>query len=173
MIELKYGLFSAFLIFILSIIEYTILVPSMNEGAFYAGILGTVLPLLMILPAIKERRNKLNFGYINFKEAFRSGLIISFMTTVMITVATYIYFEFVNKGLTSRLAQEVEQNLISSGVQRENLVASVNFVKTNYDLQTMIILRLVLILAAGTLISFISANLLKKSRRKHPISPGQ
>ncbi len=173
MIEFKYGLFAAFIIFVMMIVEYTLLVPAVQITGYYIGIIASVIPLLVIYPAIKERRDKTNFGYITFKEGFRTGIVITFMIAVMIVIATYVYFEFVNKGVAVRIADEAGQNLLAAGSTSESANSTVRFIKENYSLQSQIITRLLLIMIAGTGISIITASMLKKTKRKKPLTPDQ
>ncbi len=169
MIEFKYSLFVSFVIFILMIIEYTLIVPALKEMSFYLGLFITISPLILIYFAIKEKRDKTNFGYITFNEGMRCGVIITFTTAIIIVLATYAYFEFVNRGFALKLSREVEHILISEGKQREEVSETVEFIKLNYDLQSRISNNLLLILLAGTAISAISTNILKKSKRKNSI----
>ena len=169
MIEFKYSLLASFLIFVLMIIEYTLIVPALKETSFYLGILITILPLVLIYFAIREKRDRANFGYITFNEGMRCGIIITFTTAVIIVFSTYIYFEFVNRGFALKLSKEVEQILISEGEAREEIAETVEFIKLNYDLQSRISNNLLLILIAGAGISALSSNILKKSKRKNSI----
>jgi hypothetical protein len=91
------------------------LYPLYRLAGYYIGIIASVIPLLVIYPAIKERRDKTNFGYITFREGFRTGIVITFMIAVMIVIATYVYFEFVNKGVAVRIAEEAGQNMLAAG----------------------------------------------------------
>ncbi|MBK6506027.1 MAG: DUF4199 domain-containing protein [Ignavibacteria bacterium] len=173
MIEFKYGLFAAFIIFVMMIIEYTLIVPAVQKAGYYIGIIASVIPLLVIYPAIKERRDKTNFGYITFREGFRTGIVITFMIAVMIVIATYVYFEFINKGVAVRIADEAGQNLLAAGSSSESASSTVTFIKENYSLQSQIITRLLLIMIAGTVTSIITASMLKKTKRKKPLIPDQ
>ncbi len=166
MIEFKYSIFISFLIFILMVIEYTLLVPALKETTFYLGLLITILPLSLIYFAIREKRDKVNFGFISFNEGLRTGIIITFATAIIIVFITYIYFEIINKGMALRLSKEVEHILISSATPRESIDKTMEFIELNYDLQSRISNNLLLILIAGSGISAICSNMLKKSQRK-------
>jgi hypothetical protein len=152
------------------IVEYTILVPALKESAYYLGILITVLPLCLIYFAIREKRDKVNFGYMAFNEGMRTGVIITFAVAIVIVFATYVYFEFVNKGMTLRLSREVEHILISSNVQRGLIDKTMEFIELNYDLQSRISNNLLLIILGGSGISALSANILKKNKRKNSLT---
>jgi hypothetical protein len=95
------------------------------------------------------------------------------MITVMIVIATYVYFEFVNEGVNVRIAEEVERNLLTAGESRESVSSTVGFIKKSYDLQSQIVTRLLLIMFAGIVISLVTASMLKKTKRKNPLTTDQ
>src|SRR6186997_85153 len=103
MIEFKYGIFASFVLFIWKIIEYTLIVPNIHETGAYIGFVSLIIPAVGIYLGIKERREKSNFGYIHFGEAFRTGVVISFIMAVSIVFFIYGYFKFINPNYVNYL----------------------------------------------------------------------
>ena len=58
MVELKYGLFSSFLLFVWMVFEYTLLVPNYHELGSYIGIVAAIIPVIGIYLGIREKRYK-------------------------------------------------------------------------------------------------------------------
>lgn len=166
MIEIKYGLFSAFVLFVWMIIEYTLLIPNFHEVGQYIGILSALIPVLGIFFGIKERRDKVNFGYISFKDAFKTGIVITFIIGVMIVVFTYVYYEYINPDFVNYLSAETEKKLIQQNVSREEINAALEIVRYQFSFSVQIIQQLLFVFVGGTIISIIIAMILKKHQRR-------
>ncbi len=169
MVELKYGLFSSFLLFVWMIFEYTLLVPNYHELGSYIGIVAAIIPVIGIYLGIREKRFKTNFGYITFGEAFKTGMVITFIIAVLIVIFTYVYYEYINPDFVNYLAAETEKSLLQNNAGRDEINAAVTIIRYQYSLNVQIIQQLLFILVGGALISFIISTLLKKTRRSKPL----
>jgi len=165
MTEIKYAIFSSFLLFIWMVIEYTLLVPNFHEIGVYIGIVPVIIPVIGIYLGIKERREKINFGYITFKEAFRTGLVITFIAAIMIVFFIYVYYEFMNPNYVNFLAAETEKTLIKQNAGREEINAAVTIIKYQFSFNVQIIQQLLFILTGGTAITFILSMIMKREKR--------
>lgn len=168
MTELKYGIFSSFILFVWMIIQYTLLVPNFHELGYYVSIVSLIIASAGIYSGIKERRNKTNFGYITYKDAFRTGIVITFIMTIMIVVFTYVYYEYLNPNFVNFLAAETEKKLIQRNSGREEINAAVTIIKYQFSFNVQIIQQLLLMLLGGTIISAVAAYVLKRERRIKP-----
>lgn len=139
MTELKYGMFTSFILFIWMIFEYTLLVPNFHELGLYIGIVAILIPVIGIFLGIRERREKTNFGYISFGEAFRTGIVITFIVAVMIVLFTYAYYEYMNPNYVNYLAAETEKALIKQNAGREEINAAVTIIKYQFSFNVQII----------------------------------
>ena len=169
MTELKYGMFTSFILFIWMIFEYTLLVPNFHELGLYIGIVAILIPVIGIFLGIRERREKTNFGYISYGEAFRTGIVITFIVAVMIVLFTYAYYEYMNPNYVNYLAAETEKALIKQNAGREEINAAVTIIKYQFSFNVQIIQQLLFILLGGTAITFIVSMILKKERRTEPV----
>lgn len=169
MTELKYGMFTSFILFIWMIIEYTLFIPNFHEAGLYIGIVAILIPVIGIFFGIRERRDKINFGYITFRDAFRTGIVITFITAVMIVLFTYVYYEFINPGYVNYLAAETEKALIQKNAVREEINAAVTVIRYQFSFNVQIIQQLLFVLLGGTAITFIVSIILKKERRSKPL----
>ncbi|MEO8664473.1 MAG: DUF4199 domain-containing protein [Ignavibacteria bacterium] len=169
MVEIKYGLFISFVLFIWMIIEYTLLVPNYHELGSYIGIIAIFIPIAGIYLGIKERRDKTNFGYITFKDAFRTGITITFIIAVLLVIFTYVYYEYINPNFVNYLAAETEKNLIERGAGRDEINAVVTIIRYQFSLNVQIVQQLLFILLGGAAITIIVSIILKKIRRSKPL----
>jgi len=169
MTELKYGMFTSFILFVWMIIEYTLIVPNFHETGMYIGLVTILIPVIGIFLGIRERREKTNFGYITFSEAFRTGIVITFIVAVMIVLFTYAYYQFMNPNYVNYLAAETEKALIKQNAGREEINAAVTIIRYQFSFNVQIIQQLLFILLGGTAITFIISMILKKVRRTKPV----
>ena len=168
MIELKYGFFTSFILFVWMIIVYTLLIPNFHELGMYVGIVSVMIPVIGIYYGIKERRDKTNFGYIIYRDAFRTGIVITFIMAVMIVVFTYVYYEYINPNYVNYLAAETEKRLIQKNAGRDEINAAVTITKYRFSLNVQIIQQMLLILLGGMVITSIVSYILKRERRSKP-----
>lgn len=170
MTELKYGLFTSFILFIWAIIEYTIILPNFQALSMYVGIVAIFIPIFGIFLGIKERRERSNFGYISFKEAFRTGIVITFIIAVLMVLFTYVYYEYINPDYVNYLAAQTEKALIQKNASREEISAALTIIRYQFSFNVQIIQQLLFVLLGGTAITFIVSIILKKNRRRKPLS---
>lgn len=169
MIEFKYGLFSSFLLFIWLIFEYTLLLPKYYELSYYLSMIAVFIPAFGIYSGIKERKNKVNFGFISFKEAFKTGIIITIIISALVIMFIYIYYEYINPEFVNYLAAETEKTLLQENVNRDEINEAITVIRYRYSLNVQLISQLLFILIGGTGISFIVSVLLKKTKRHKSI----
>jgi len=165
MTELKYGIFTSFLLFIWMILVYTLIIPNFHQSKMFIGFLALIFPAIGIYFGIKERRDKTNFGFIKFKDAFRTGIVITFILTVMIVLFTYVYYKYVNPDYVNEVAYETEKALMQENLKREIIDAEIAEAKYKFRFDIQIIQQLLYVLIGGTLISAIASFLLKKEKR--------
>ncbi|MBS1517782.1 MAG: DUF4199 domain-containing protein [Bacteroidetes bacterium] len=163
--EFKFGLFTSFILFVWMILVYTMIVPNFHEAGNFIMFVSVIIPVIGIFFGIRERRDKSNFGQITFKEAFKTGIVITFIVAVMIVIFTYVYYEFINPDYVNFLSAKSEQSMIEKNIPREQINAALTVLKYQFSLNVQIIQQLLFVLIGGTLISFILAFLLKKEKR--------
>ena len=163
--EIRFGLFTSFILFVWMIIEYTLLIPNFHEIGIYMGIVSVLITIGGIFFGIKERRDKSNFGHINFKEAFKTGITITFIIAVLIVLFTYAYYEYINPGYVNFLAAETEKSLLQDNASREEITAAVTIIRYQFSLNVQLIQQLLFILIGGTVITTVVSILLKRNRR--------
>lgn len=165
MTEFKYGLFSSFLLIVWMIIFYTLLIPNYHQFGSYVSVIAFFIPFAGIYFGIREKRIRSNFGYITFQDAFKTGMIITLIISVIMLVFVYVYFEYINPEFLNYLTAETQKKLLAINSSREEIEAELTIVKYDYSLNVQLIRQTLYVLAGGTIISFITAVLLKKTRK--------
>lgn len=118
-IIIKFGLLSGFIIIVSAI--FTIALISDSDSFWFAEWLGyfiMVIAFSMIFIGIKDFKNK-NNNIIDFKTAFKIGLGISLVASLMYIVGWEIYFSFNGEQFINDYSNETINNLIESGKSPE------------------------------------------------------
>lgn len=165
MVEVKYGLFTSFILFVWMVIAYSLLIPQFHALGFYIGIFAILTTIVGIFFGIREKRDKTNFGHISFNEAFKTGMIITIITAVLMVLFIYIYYEYINPDYLNFLAAETQKSLMESNAGREEINNAITIVRYQYSLNVQLIQQLLFILIGGTAITTIVSLILKKTRR--------
>jgi len=163
--EIKFGLFTSFILFIWMVIGYTLLIPNFHKVGIYVGIISLLITIPGIFFGIKERRDKSNFGYIRFKEAFKTGITITFIIAVATVLFTYVYYEYINPNYVNYLAAETEKTLLQDNASRDEITAALTIIRYQFSFNVQLIQQLLFILIGGTAITTVVSILLKKNRR--------
>lgn len=163
--EFKFGLFTSFVFFVWMVLVYTIIVPNFYGAGEFIMFVSVFIPTIGIFFGIKERRDKSNFGHITFREAFRTGIVITFIISVMIVIFTYIYYEFINPDYVNFLVAKSEKAMIADNVPREQINAALTVTRYQFSLNVQIIQQLLFVLIGGSVISAVLAFILKKEKR--------
>ncbi|MFZ1322275.1 MAG: DUF4199 domain-containing protein [Ignavibacteria bacterium] len=163
--EFKFGLFTSFVFFVWMVLVYTIIVPNFYGAGEFIMFVSVFIPTIGIFFGIKERRDKSNFGHITYREAFRTGIVITFIISVMIVIFTYVYYEFINPDYVNFLIAKSEQSMISDNVPREQINAALTVTRYQFSLNVQIIQQLLFVLIGGSVISAVLAFLLKKEKK--------
>ncbi|HMQ70482.1 MAG TPA: DUF4199 domain-containing protein [Ignavibacteria bacterium] len=166
MTEFKYGLFSAFLLIVWMIIFYTLLIPNYHQFGSYVSIIAFFIPFAGIYFGIREKRIRSNFGYITFKDAFKTGMIITLIISVLMMVFVYVYYEYVNPEFLNYLNAEAQKKLLASNASRDEINAELTIINYKYSLNVQLIEQTLYVLAGGTITSAIASFFLKKTRKE-------
>lgn len=164
--EFKFGIFTSFVFFIWMVLVYTIIVPNFYGAGEFIMFVSVFIPTIGIFFGIRERREKSNFGHITYKEAFKTGIVITFIISVMIVIFTYIYYEYINPDYLNFLMAKSEESMITNNIPRDQINAALAVIQYQFSLNVQIIQQLLFVLIGGTIISAVLAFLLKKEKRK-------
>jgi hypothetical protein len=147
------------------IVEYTLLIPNFHFVGEYIGLIAAFIPVFGIFFGIKEKKEKTNFGYISFKEGFKTGIAITFIIAVFIVIFTYVYYEYINPDFVDQVSNEREKTMINNNVNREIINDELAIIEYQYSFNMQIIQQLLFIILGGTAITIVISLILKKARK--------
>src|SRR4030095_2135044 len=158
----KYAIITALAIFILSIILY-ITNLYLNQSASYISYLVLLVGLVF---AVKNRRDKDLGGYITYGEAFKTGFLFSVITTIIVTVFSFIMMQFIATDMIDNILKTTEQRMIDKGMTDDQVTMAMNFTRRLMTPGWLALIGVVFFTLVGLVLSLIVAAVFKKERQQ-------
>jgi hypothetical protein len=86
------------------------------NGASWAQYISLLVLLAGIIMGTLSFRDKCNGGYISYGRSLGSGVLISLMVGVIMSVYTYLFFSFFDPAELVKLAQVAEEKMLEKGL---------------------------------------------------------
>jgi len=124
--ELKFGLIAGIGVSIYVLLEYLLGFHTTHpEIGEYSGYFSAIIPIVVILFAIRKKRDRSFKGLISFGQAFITGIIVTAISAFIITAFFVIYNDYINpEGMKNISNWKAEQMRLQS-IPEEEIVASI------------------------------------------------
>ncbi|MGI8893549.1 MAG: DUF4199 domain-containing protein [Bacteroidia bacterium] len=166
--ELKYGLLAGIGVSIYIFIEYLLGFHTTHpEIGQYSGYFSATIPVLAILFAIKEKRNRSFNGYISFGQGFITGTIVTIISAFIITGFFVLYNHSINPEGATYLSNWKSEQMRAENISEQEIAASIE--EWNAMNNPLIIFTTSFLM--GLIITVIFAFLLR--RKKIAAAPGE
>lgn len=137
------------------------------SGSVWLGYLVMIIALSTVFFGVKSYRDRVGGGVIRFATAFKLGLGISLVASVLYVAGWEVYFNVLDPGYADRYAAASLEQMRTEGASESEIDAAATQMKEFQELYKNPFARmgmtLLEILPVGLLISLISAALLRKS----------
>lgn len=114
--ELKYGFVGVGLIFTILLIEYF---SSLHDKfLFYYSFVAYfkyLIPAVLIVRAVRERREKFQGGLISFEQSLKTGLLITMIISVLWSALFFMYLELINPRFLNAQIRHAVDRAAASG----------------------------------------------------------
>ena len=139
------------------------------DGGMWVGYASMVLALSMVFIGIKRYRDQVLNGVISFGQAFKVGILITLIASVMYAVSWDIYYRVAASDFTQRYAEHYIEKMEEEGATREEINSmrdEMEAFSTMYE-NTLVRFGMTLleILPVGIAITLLSATILKRRAR--------
>lgn len=161
--ELKWGLITGLGVAAWIIAEYFLGFHSeLMEIGKFTGYFAIIIPLLTYYFGLREKRDKVLGGKISFARAFGSGLLMSLITSIILTIFMFVYVEFINPDwFESGVAYEMRR-LEEAGYSGQEIGMQLSDFAYLYSTPTQLVVTFFGTLIQGILISLAMAFTIKK-----------
>ena len=159
--EIKYGLITGIGVCLYVLLEYVLgfhtTYPEIGE---YSGYFSSIIPILAIFFAIKEKRDNAFGGVINFGQAFFTGLVVTIISAFIITAFFGVYNNYINPEGMEYLTQWKEQQMRAENISEDEIAATIE----QYNAMNNPMIIFAGTFSMGLIITIIFAFLLRRSK---------
>ena len=114
--EVKYGVFCGIGVGLWVVVEYLLGFHNKHiEIGRYSGYFSSIIPIVLIYLALRERRRLWHHGSLTFRQGFQYGVILSLISAVIITGFFWVYNHAINPGWLDAAADFQRRKMLQAG----------------------------------------------------------
>ena len=160
-LNIKFGVVAG----IINCIVWYCIAKSLNYYSFSVEQYRYYSTLLLLLVGIFisiyfERKGK--GGFIEFKEAVKSGILYSILLSLLLAIFNYVYYTFLIPDAVDYFVSEAKKSMIEGKLKEEDIAKSLEVVKSYFGSFRMFMSTLIL----GIIFSLIAGGIFRK---KNPL----
>lgn len=145
------------------LIIYSLILYVMNQTYNQAlGILSYVFLIGGIILGSVAYRDKVLGGFIAYRDAFVTGLLITVFAGILSSFFSFILMRFIDPGLVEQAIVKTEERLLARGISEDDLERAIEGTRKFVSSPFSVILGMVFFTVIGTVISLITAAIVKK-----------
>ncbi len=162
-IEVKYGLYTGLGICLWKMAEHFLgfNTTRLDIGQF-TRVFGILLPIVMIVLGIREKRNVDFHGELLLYDGIRCGMTIALVYGAVTAVFFLIYQSYINPGYLTYLIAFERNRMIGDGIPEAEILAKVDAMRTMNSFPALLVFQFVGSMISGLAISIIGSGVLKK-----------
>jgi len=143
------------------------------DNGMWVGYTTMVIALSLILFGVKSYRDNYSQGVISFGAAFKIGILITLVASVLYALSWEVAYNTVSKGFTEKMEEHYIQKLKDEAKSQAELGAEIKKMESYWIMYKNPFIRfgmtLLEIFPVGFIISIISAGLLRKKEFLPPV----
>ena len=128
----------------------------------YTGILAAAIPVIGLYYLISQMKKQLN-RLPTFKEAFKSSLIVSLISGILLAVFIFIYLSQFPSSIENYL-RYAEQSMLDAGQSAEEIQASIERLRESYKPNLQALYFLISTTITGTILGLLILWVMKKKQ---------
>jgi hypothetical protein len=165
-LPLRYALIASALVIVWKLSLYVAHAQLTLAGQF-AGLISLALVFIPLFLGIRQKRNKELGGYISLRQVMLTGMAISVISSVIIAVFTYIYYEYIDKEIVQMYLSHAEKEMTAQKKPAGEIQQQFAAITAFFNPLRQASIALLNLMVAGVILSFISSTfLLKKLPRQ-------
>ena len=135
---------------------------SVDEMRYFVSLF---LLLFGIFISIYYRRKQLS-GYINFKEALKSGILYSIPLALLLAIFNYVYYKYIAVDAVDYFVNEAKNTMTKSGLKEVDINKTLEVVKTYFGAFRIFMSTIIM----GLIFSVLASAILRKKKPAMPFS---
>jgi hypothetical protein len=163
---MTWGAITGIILIVFSLVLY-LAHQSANQALAY---LSYVLLIAGIIIGSIAYRDKVLGGFISYKDAFVTGLLITIFAGILSSFFSFILIRYIDPSVVEQSIAKAEEKMISRGMSEDNIELAMEKTKEFMGSPLMVLIGLLSFAFIGTIISLITAAIVKKE--KSPFDTG-
>lgn len=166
---LKWGLISAAVSIIYSIINTQLVINEIGFNKALNGLLSAAISMTILFIGIKEYRDKFNGGLITFSKGFKTGFMIVLISTLILAVFSFIYYSYIidYSIIENNEMKESLKIMKEKKISEEQIKQSLDYTKKFLSINYVVIIKLIWGIIIGSIFSLIVAAIVKKENKQY------
>jgi hypothetical protein len=116
------GLLSALIFLIFTVTGLSS--PDKPNSGYLSGFLTFAILITLVVLAIRRQRDEVQGGYINLGQCILVGLGVVLLSTLISSLVSLIYTQFIDPGFTERMMAQIEDAWEAQGMSEEQIEAA-------------------------------------------------
>jgi hypothetical protein len=126
------------------------------------GFLSYILLIAGIIIGSIAYRDKVLGGFISYKDAFVTGLLITIFAGILSSFFSFILIRYIDPSVVEQAMAQAEEKLINRGMSEDNIEMAMEKSREFMGSPVMVLIGLLSFAFIGTIISLITAFIVKK-----------
>ncbi len=126
----------------------------------YSGLFSLFILIFGIYFGIRQAK-RANENKISYAQAIKTGIGISFVTAIIVSIFTFLYCVVINPGYADFMVKEAQSELIKSGASTQDISIRLQKVKQQFSTTSQVMMAFVGQFVIGCIASAIISLLLK------------
>lgn len=163
---MTWGAITGIILIVFSLVLYLV-----HQSANRAlGYLSYVLLIAGIIIGSIAYRDKALGGFISYKDAFVTGLLITIFAGILSSFFSFILIRYIDPSVMEQIIAKAEEKMMSRGMSEDQVELAMEKTKEFMGSPLMVLIGLLSFAFIGTIISLITAAIVKKE--KSPFDTG-
>jgi hypothetical protein len=128
------------------------------------GYLSYILLIAGIVIGSIAYRDKVLGGFISYKDAFVAGLLITIFAGILSSFFTFILIRYIDPSVVEQILAQTEEKMIARGLSEDDVELAMEKTREFIGSPVMVLVGLFSFAFIGTVISLITAAIVKKER---------
>ncbi len=159
--SIKYGLTYAGIAILWSLVMY---VTELNRSDYASAfqMISLIAAIVLIRTAVLDYQKNIGNGWITFNQAFREGLVVMVVGTIITSLFTIVYMQYIDTDFVKFIIEKQANKMAESGMSDEQVQQAMAMTMKMMSPMWMMVWGLFGGLFLGSIISLIMAAILKK-----------
>ena len=159
-VVLKYSIIFSFVIILYNVVLYAF---NLNENKFLGWFVYVFFIAAMIIGSNKFKNENCD-GYLSYGKSFLSSFLIGLFISIVISVWTYIFMEFIDKELVAKILEKAEESMLerNPNMSQNEINMGMKYVKMFTSPVMMSVMSLITNIIMSVIFALITAIFIKK-----------